>query len=131
MESKYRPTKDFNVILFLLNNNQNNILDEEGNNIIHLTVKQGTPCTLFNLLLELKKNKTLNEFIDQRNYSGNTPLHLCFKNNKNTQELIEILLYFKANPNIPDMNGNKVKFVHNQNGGSSNSFSVVHGTRYL
>ncbi len=128
MNNKYLPTKDFDVILFLLNNNQNNIIDEEGNNIIHTTVKNGTPCTLFNLLLELKKNKTINELINQRNDDGDTPLHLCFKNKKNTQELIEILLYFKANTNIPDLNGNVVKYVHNQSGGSSH---IIKGTRYL
>jgi hypothetical protein len=127
MNNKYLPIKDFDIILFLLNNNQNNIVDDDGNNIIHLTIKKGTPCTLFNLLLQLKKEKKIEELLNQRNDDGDTPLHLCFKNKKNTQEFIEILLYFKANPNIPDLNGNIVKFVHNQNGGSIS----IKGKRFL
>ncbi len=134
MDNKYSKTNDFNIILFLLNNTHNNILDEkgntildeEGNNIIHLSVKNGIPSTLFHLLLELKKNKTIDKLINQRNDDGNTPLHLCFQNKNNTQELVEILLYFKANPKIPDLYGN---IINKQIGGSNNI--KVKGIRYI
>jgi ankyrin repeat protein len=144
MIKKYNNINNENaIILHLIKTTSNKkTVDEFNNNIIHLTILKGNPCLLFNILNELKYKNELENLINSRNSDGDTPLHLAIKflNQKLAKEVIDILLYFKADVNIKDMDGNIIiwndkpkkqnNVVNNQSGGG-NKKNIFNGIRKL
>ncbi|MCX6557462.1 MAG: ankyrin repeat domain-containing protein [Candidatus Aminicenantes bacterium] len=65
--------------------------------------------------------------VNVRNRSGQTPLHYAYYNEKSA----ELLLRYKADPNIPDIAGNTILHILIENGGKKNhellSFFIHHG----
>ena len=69
--------------------NNINLLDKEGNNIIHKIVENNDSQILKQSLKTLKKKELL-KIINQKNYIGYTPLHCAITNHN--QECAQILI---------------------------------------
>ena len=102
-------------------------IDENNNNILHHTVASGN-YNMVKRVLEIADNKNqLYLLINEYNEDGLTPLHIAVR--RNLQDIAELLIYFGADKNIPDNNGQKVIYVPEQTGGNNNR--IIYGKRFL
>jgi len=103
------------------------INDENNNNILHHTVESGNYDMVKNVLEIAEKKNQLYLLINSYNDEGLTPLHIAVR--RNYQDIAEILVYYGADKNIPDNNGQKVVYVPEQTGGDNSR--IIYGKRFL
>ena len=92
-----------------MNNNNFNLLDKKGNNILHKLVKSNNLKMLKETLEILIEKGKLKKLINQKNYSGYTPLHIAI--NKNNQYLSQLLINNSADIRILTDNGYIIKQI--------------------
>lgn len=103
------------------------VTDKNSNNIIHHVVSSGD-IGMVKHILKIADNKNQLEYlINEYNGEGMTPLHIAVTNN--LQEIAEILIYYGADENIPDSNGQRVIYVPEQTGGDDSR--IIYGKRFL
>ena len=90
-------------------NNNFNLLDKNGNNILHKLVKSNNSKMLKEILEILIEKGKLKKLINQKNYSGYTPLHIAI--NKNNQYLSQLLINNSADIRILTDNGYIIKQI--------------------
>ena len=90
-------------------NNNFNLLDKKGNNILHKLVKSNNLKMLKETLEILIEKGKLKKLINQKNYSGYTPLHIAI--NKNNQYLSQLLINNSADIRILTDNGYIIKQI--------------------
>jgi ankyrin repeat protein len=106
-------------------NNNFNLLDKNGNNILHKFVKSNNSKMLKETLEILIEKGKLKNLINQKNYSGYTPLHIAI--NKNNQHLSQLLINNNADIRILTDNGYIIKQI-NEN--KIDNLKVI-GVRFL
>lgn len=117
---------------FISINNNLDSFDNDGNNIIHKLVETNNLKTLKEGLETLIEKKKLKKLINQKNYTGHTPLHYCITNNN--QECIQLLINNGANTKILTDDGHCVKWIDNksQKGGKTyNPSKKIIGMRFI
>ena len=103
--------------------------DHDNNNVLHLLVNDMNEKKLKKVLEKSKKFDGRDNFLNQLNNEGNTPLHLAVEGkNKN---IIGLLLNYGANTSIINGLGKKINIEPLQKGGGSRRNYVYKGKRYL
>jgi ankyrin repeat protein len=90
-------------------NNNFDLLDKKGNNIIHKLVKSNNSKILKETLESLIEKGDLQKLINQKNYYGYTPLHIAI--NKENQSFAQILINNGADIRILTDNGYSIKWI--------------------
>jgi ankyrin repeat protein len=90
-------------------NNNFDLLDKKGNNIIHKLIKSNNSKILKEILETLIEKGDLKKLINQKNYYGYTPLHIAI--NKNNQHFAQILINNGADTRILTDNGYSAKWI--------------------
>jgi len=90
-------------------NNNFDLLDKKGNNIIHKLIKSNNSKILKETLETLIEKGDLKKLINQKNYYGYTPLHIAI--NKDNQDLAQILINNGADIRILTDNGYSAKWI--------------------
>lgn len=90
-------------------NNNFDLLDKKGNNIIHKLIKSNNSKILKKTLETLIEKGDLKKLINQKNYYGYTPLHIAI--NKDNQDLAQILINNGADIRILTDNGYSAKWI--------------------
>ena len=107
--------------------------DDDNNNILHQLVLNADSKLIYEFLISSKLRGNLKKIINSKNKNNDTPLHLAVKNKK--QDIADILINFGANKNLKNSQGQKIKWVDNQVGGSKkkekNSNKKIIGKRYI
>lgn len=107
--------------------------DDNNNNILHQLVLNADSKLIYEFLISSKLRGNLKKIINSKNKNNDTPLHLAVKNKK--QDIADILINFGANKNLKNNQGQKIKWVDNQIGGSKkiekNINKKIIGKRYI
>ena len=106
-------------------NNNLNLLDKKGNNILHKLVKSNNSKTLKETLEILIENGKLKNLINQKNYYGYTPLHIAI--NKHNQSFSQLLINNGADIRILTDNGYSIKQIKEK---KIDSLKII-GVRFL
>ena len=107
--------------------------DDNNNNILHQLVLNADSKLIYEFLISSKLKGNLKKILNSTNKNNDTPLHLAVKNKK--QDIADILINFGANKNLKNNQGQKIKWVDNQIGGSKkiekNINKKIIGKRYI
>lgn len=106
-------------------NNNLNLLDKKGNNILHKLVKSNNSKILKETLEILIENGKLKNLINQKNYYGYTPLHIAI--NKHNQFFSQLLINNGADIRILTDNGYSIKQIKEK---KIDSLKII-GVRFL
>ena len=106
-------------------NNNLNLLDKKGNNILHKLVKSNNSKILKETLEILIENGKLQNLINQKNYYGYTPLHIAI--NKHNQSFSQLLINNGADIRILTDNGYGIKQIKEK---KIDSLKII-GVRFL
>jgi len=106
-------------------NNNFNLLDKKGNNIIHKLVTSNNSKILKETLENLIEKGDLIKLINQKNYYGYTPLHIAI--NKNNQPFAQILINNGADIRILTDDGYIIKQINEK---KKCSLKII-GVRFL
>jgi ankyrin repeat protein len=106
-------------------NNNLNFLDKKGNNILHKLVKNNNSTILKDTLENLIENGKLKNLINQKNYSGYTPLHIAIS--KHNQSFSQLLINNGADIRILTDNGYSIKQIKEK---KIDSLKII-GVRFL
>ena len=109
-------------------NNNLDSLDEDGNNIIHKLVANNDSKILKESLKTLIEKEELKKLINQKNYTGYTPLHCAITNHN--QDCAQILINNGADIKIPTDDGYRVKWSEEKDQKGGNSKKIV-GKRFI
>lgn len=108
---------------FISINNNLDSFDNDGNNIIHKLVETNDSTILKEGLETLIEKKKIKKLINQKNYTGYTPLHCSITNNN--QECVQLLINNGADMKILTDDGYYIKWIDNklQKGGKNHNSS--------
>jgi hypothetical protein len=109
-------------------NNNLDSLDEDGNNIIHKLVENNDSKILKEGLETLIEKGELKKLINQKNYTGYTPLHCAITNHN--QSCAQILINNGADTRIPTDDGYRVKWAEERKQKGGGAKKIV-GRRFL
>lgn len=101
--------------------------DRKHSNILHKMIENtGIDCIKKFLKIAASKGQ-LEQIINQKNFEGKTPLHLAVELERH--DVGDLLFEHGADTDIPDPNGNIVRWVPKMKGGGKNI--KITGTRKL